>query len=66
MEENHEWYLKFQGKKYPVEYRVYCLSREGNGHEVTLHEIEYKGRTVTKQSLESAVREISRIIRRKE
>lgn len=62
---NHEWYLRFEGKRYPVEYRVYHLVGEDMGEELTLHEIEYRGRVITQRRLEDAIKEIGKLIRRK-
>jgi len=61
---NHEWYLRFEGKRYPIEYRIYHLTHGDDN--LTIHEIEYDGRTVTKSKLEDAVKQIGKLIRKRQ
>ncbi len=61
--ENHEWYLRFKGKRYPIEYNIYHITKDGKTFE-TLHEIEFQGHIITKKSLEEVVKTIGRLIRK--
>lgn len=63
--ENHQWYLRFENKRYPIQYSVYHLTKDSRTYE-TFHEIEFEGRIITKKSLEEVVKSIGKLIRRKQ
>lgn len=60
--QNHQWYLRFKEKRYPVDYSVYHLTNGVKTFEV--HEIEYNGRLVSRRSLEDAISTVGKLIRK--
>lgn len=61
-DQNHQWYLDFEGRRYKIDYNVYLLSNGRENFEV--HEIEYNGRVVTKSNQLEAIATIGKLIRK--
>ena len=60
--ENHQWYLRFEGSRYKIDYTEYLLTDGNKTFEV--HEIEYNGRVISRRTLEDAISTVGKLIRK--
>ena len=59
--ENNQWYLRIDGNRYEIDYEIKHLTDGYRQFEE--HKLRFQGRIITRRNLESAVKQIGRLVK---